>query len=79
MYKKQLFAILAITACSVVNAESPFSKIDTDQNGAISKKEAAALPTLSKEWDTYDSNTDGMLDEAEFAKFEPVAPAPKPE
>ncbi len=32
------------------------------------------MPSLSNQWDNYDSNTDGKLDEAEFARFELAEP-----
>ncbi len=67
---KKLFAALAIMASSVVYADSTFKKVDADQSGMISKEEAAVLKPLAAKWDSYDSNADGMLDEAEFAKFE---------
>lgn len=73
---KTLFAVLAIMASSVAYAGSTFKTIDADQSGMISKEEAAVLKPLAAKWDSYDSNTDGMLDEAEFAKFEE---APKEE
>ncbi|HHI94406.1 MAG TPA: EF-hand domain-containing protein [Gammaproteobacteria bacterium] len=59
---------------STVYADETFDQIDTDQDGAISKAEAASVPALTDLWDTYDSNTDGKLDEAEFARFEIAVP-----
>ncbi len=73
---KTLLAVIAIMASSTVYAGSTFKKVDADQSGMISKEEAAVLKPLAEKWDSYDSNTDGMLDEAEFAKFEE---APKEE
>ncbi|HEX23297.1 MAG TPA: hypothetical protein ENH21_07685, partial [Chromatiales bacterium] len=55
-------------------ADDTFKKADTDQSGSISKEEASALPGLNEQWDTYDLNTDGVLDEVEFARFELVMP-----
>jgi len=74
MRKELLFTTLAIVVSSTVYAGETFKLVDTDQDGAISKAEAAAVPALNDLWDTYDSNTDGKLDEAEFARFEVAVP-----
>jgi len=74
MRKELLFATFAVIVSSTVYADETFSLVDTDQDGAISKAEAAAVPALKDLWDTYDSNTDGKLDEAEFARFEVAVP-----
>ena len=74
MRKELLFATLAIIASGTVYADVTFSLVDADKSGSISKKEAAVVPSLSKQWDNYDSNTDGKLDEAEFARFELAEP-----
>jgi len=47
-----------------------FDQMDSDKDGAISKAEAAKDRALSDLWDTYDSNTDGKLDEAEYSRYE---------
>lgn len=71
MNMKHLLAVLAFTvAAGAAHADGTFSKIDTDSSGTISKEEAAALPALTDQWTNLDSNMDGALDEAEFAKFE---------
>jgi hypothetical protein len=72
MNMKHLLAVLALTvAASAAHAgEGTFGKVDTDSSGTISKEEAAALPALTEQWANLDSNMDGALDEAEFAKFE---------
>lgn len=46
-----------------------FSALDRNQDGAISKQEATAIPRLSARWDILDSNSDGRIDEAEFARY----------
>ncbi len=74
MRKELLFTTLAIVVSGTVYAGETFKLVDTDQDGAISKAEAAAVPALNDLWDTYDSNTDGKLDEAEFARFEVAVP-----
>lgn len=70
---KHLLAVLAltVTASAAHAADEAFSKIDTDSSGTITRGEATALPALSEQWAILDSNMDGALDEAEFAKFEP--------
>jgi len=74
MNQKLLFAALITLASGTVFADDAFRTADTDQSGSISKQEASALPGLSEQWDTYDLNTDGVLDEVEFARFELVMP-----
>ncbi len=70
MHMKPLFAALALVAAGTAQAGDAFSKLDADHSGTISQKEAAALPTLNKQWTQLDSNRDGSLDAAEFARFE---------
>lgn len=43
---------------------------DKNSDGKISKSEAASDQKLAKQFDKLDSNKDGNLDKAEFAKFE---------
>lgn len=75
MSQKLLFAAIVTLASGAAFADDhAFKQADTDQNGTISKQEAAALPGLSEQWDTYDLNTDGELDEVEFARFELTMP-----
>ncbi len=76
MNQKLLFAALFTftLASGTAFAGDTFKTADTDQSGSISKEEAAALPGLNEQWDTYDLNTDGVLDEVEFARFELVMP-----
>ncbi len=47
-----------------------FAKLDKDQDGMISKKEASKDTKLSKGFSTADESKDGKLDPAEFAQFE---------
>lgn len=60
-----------------------FTKLDSDKDGMVSKKEASKNKDLAAKWDTLDSNKDGKLDQGEFAAFETgsssgsSAPAPK--
>ena len=43
-----------------------FAKLDTDGNGSISRKEAAAGGVIARQFDALDSNHDGLLSPAEF-------------
>ena len=54
-----------------------FTKLDSDKDGMVSKKEASKNKELTSKWDTLDTNKDGKLDQGEFAAFETAAPAPK--
>ena len=46
-----------------------FGKLDTDGNGSISRKEAAASGgTLARNFDALDTNHDGLLSPAEFER-----------
>ncbi|MDT8387374.1 MAG: hypothetical protein RQ736_07660 [Thiogranum sp.] len=47
-----------------------FSELDTDQDGVVSRSEAAEQPQLIDSWDQADSNADGELDRTEFSAFE---------
>jgi hypothetical protein len=44
--------------------------LDADRDGSISRAEAAANPGLATQFVTLDSNTNGALEPAEFARFE---------
>jgi len=54
-----------------------FTKLDSDKDGMVSKKEASKNKELTSKWDTLDTNKDGKLDQGEFAAFEAAAAAPK--
>ncbi len=47
-----------------------FSELDTNQDGVISRSEAAEQPKLVDSWDQADNDSDGKLDRAEFSAFE---------
>lgn len=47
-----------------------FSELDTDQDGVISRSEAAEQPQLVDSWDQADHDSDGTLDRTEFSAFE---------
>jgi hypothetical protein len=74
MFKKlPLVALVIIFSGAAVAAEqSLYTKIDTDKDGTINKKEASSYPILTEKWKELDANADGTLDQAEFAKFETI-------
>ena len=47
-----------------------FSSLDTDQDGVITRSEAAYDSELRSQWSDLDANQDDQLDEGEFARFE---------
>ena len=67
---KLLIAALAALATGSAIANDAYSALDADQNGAISQTEAAALPSLTEQWNTLDSDTNGELSVEEFSQFE---------
>lgn len=71
MYKRLTLSALALLVSSVaVAGDQMYRDLDADQNGKISPDEAAAMPGLTDQWTRLDTNADGMLDQAEFAKME---------
>ena len=75
MLKKITLPAIALLFCgaSIAADKSLYKDLDVNQDGAISQKEAAAMPKLTDKWRELDANADGKLDEAEFAKFEVIA------
>lgn len=55
-----------------------FTKLDSDKDGMVSKKEASKNKGLTAKWDTLDTNKDGKLDQGEFAAFESTGSSPAP-
>lgn len=55
-----------------------FNELDADANGLVSMtelntaEESAVTESLTENWSELDTNQDGNLDRAEFARFEPV-------
>jgi|GEM_PF-5593235 len=47
-----------------------FSMLDADGDGVISEAEAQRYPELAQRFRDYDQNRDGVLEVAEFARFE---------
>jgi hypothetical protein len=42
--------------------------LDSNKDGMVSKSEAAADPSLAKEFSKLDKNKDGKLDQSEFSQ-----------
>jgi hypothetical protein len=64
---------------SMSKSDQPtFSTLDTDSDGMVSKTEISQAKDsntekLTEKWNDLDTNQDGKLDRAEFARFEPVS------
>jgi len=79
------FAGLAVAQTAATPSTAPsaspsaFTKLDSDKNGMVSKKEASKNKELTSKWDILDTNKDGNLDQGEFAAFEaaPTSSTPK--
>ena len=50
------------------NLKAPLA--DTNSDGKITRSEASSNPELAKQFSKLDTNKDGSLDMAEYAKFE---------
>jgi hypothetical protein len=48
-------------------AASSFKRVDADQNGKLSREEAARLPAIADKFDALDKDKDGSLSSEEFA------------
>ena len=74
MFQKLTISILTLLVSSVAIAagEGLYRDLDINDDGAISREEAARLPGLDARWNELDTNADGKLDAAEFAKLEEV-------
>ena len=77
MFKKIPMIILFSAITGVAFGAEEFLHVDTDQSGTISRSEASVLPKLYEKWDETDANSDGVIDLAEFSRFEtmPATPA----
>jgi hypothetical protein len=75
MFKNLTIAalVLIFSGATFAAEESMYTKIDTDKDGSINQQEASAYPDLSEKWEELDTNADGKLDAAEFAKFEMIS------
>lgn len=59
-----------------------FGDLDIDRNGSLDRGEVQGRSPLYGEWESYDTNRDGLIESSEFAVFdvqeEPVDQAPAP-
>ena len=53
------------------------AKLDLNQDGQISREEAAAAPRLAQRFDQLDANRDGQLTREEFASARRARAAPQ--
>lgn len=47
-----------------------FNELDTDHSGYLNKDEARGREGLAEYWKDWDNNEDGVINRAEFSKFE---------
>jgi hypothetical protein len=70
MSKKLIVAaVIALFAGAATAAGGVFATLDTDMNGAVSKDEASAMPSLTEQWETLDADGNGELSTEEFAAY----------
>ena len=65
-----LFAALSITPAIADDNTEAFQKLDVNGDGYVSEYEALAHAFLPDAFEDGDSNSDGLLDLAEFIKLE---------
>jgi len=65
----------AATAMAVESTVS-FREVDVNQDGAITRKEAASFAALEKAFDTADTNKNGLIEPTEYPRAEPADRAP---
>ena len=58
------------TAAPAADAEAAaaFTKADKNGDGKLSREEAASLPAIASNFDKFDTDKDGSISPAEFAK-----------
>jgi Ca2+-binding EF-hand superfamily protein len=61
-----------LTARDRAVIEAAFAKVDSNNDGKLSREEAAAFPDFALKFDALDRNKDGLLNLDEFAAFEGV-------
>ena len=69
MSKKIIVAVLGAFFAVAATAGDVFTTLDADMNGAISKDEAAAMPSLAEQWKQLDTDASGDLSAEEFAVY----------
>lgn len=71
MKKVALFAAMSLVSSIVFagdDAPVKFNDVDTNQDGQISKQEAASFASVESTFDKADTNKNGKLDWKEFAQ-----------
>jgi EF hand len=64
----------AATSPGAVVLDYKMELLDKDNDGFVSRAEAAGVPGLAKEFDKFDRNRDGKLDRAELEAAEKAQP-----
>jgi hypothetical protein len=64
----------AVTNAGAIVLEYKMELLDKDNDGYVSRKEAAGVPTLAKVFDKFDRNRDGRLDRMELEEAEKAQP-----
>ena len=64
----------AVTNPGAIVLEYKMELLDKDNDGFVSRKEAAGVPTLTKVFDKFDRDRDGRLDRAELEAAEKEQP-----
>jgi len=69
---------LGMSAATAMAAEHTlsFGEVDVNQDGAITRKEAASFAAIEKAFDTADANNNGLIEPAEYPRAEPADRAP---
>ncbi len=60
-----------VQANNEVNSADLWKTLDINEDGSISKEEAAASKAVVESWDNLDANKDEQLDSKEFAQLFP--------
>jgi len=65
--------ILPLSAAAEDNpSKQTFKLLDKDNNGMITKMEAAKDEQLTADWSKIDTNNDGSISESELARYHPA-------
>jgi len=70
------FAVGMSAVTAMAAEQVSFSELDVNQDGAITRKEAASFAALEKTFDTADANNNGLIEPAEYPRAEPADRAP---
>ncbi len=80
MKKPLLIAAIAALGVAGAAAATEFAEVDTDGNGLLSLQEVQAIANdvTQDQFDIYDGDSDGGLDEQEFTLWETATGQPQP-